>query len=93
MTTDLFGNPVDLQAMMDAPLTGRKKRKLTFRRGHAAVPGSGPKGETCKTCQHLARIELARTYPKCGLMRAQWSRGRGTDVRVSDPACSRWAKA
>ena len=90
MTTDLFGNPVDLQAMMDAPLTGRKKRKPTLPRGHAAPPGTGPAGETCKTCANLRYRTLARTYIKCVLMIDQWTGGTATDVRAKDPACRRW---
>ena len=30
----------------------------TPRRGHAASPGSGPKGKTCRTCEH-ARTQNA----------------------------------
>lgn len=58
------------------------------RRGHAAMPGTGPKGETCRTCVHLVRHRMAKTYLKCDLIR--WTSGPGTDVRAKDPACSRW---
>lgn len=88
---DLFGNPVDVQALMDAPITGPKKRKPTLPRGHAALPGTGPAGETCKTCAHLERVEFAKTYLKCGKMRAHWTGGPGTDVRAKDAACSNWS--
>jgi hypothetical protein len=58
--------------------------------GHAAVPGTGPAGETCGTCANLARKELSKTYFKCGLMQRYWTGGLGTDVRVRDAACRRW---
>ncbi|WP_316978030.1 hypothetical protein [Shumkonia mesophila] len=58
------------------------------RKGHAAIPGTGPEGETCGTCDHLVRRRLAKTYLKCGLI--QWTSGAATDIRAKDPACSRW---
>lgn len=60
------------------------------RGGYAAVPGTGPKNETCKTCRHLVRKQMANTYLKCGLMRAYWTGGAGTDVKANSPACARW---
>lgn len=61
--------------------------------GHAALPGTGPAGETCGSCKHLYRNRMAKTYLKCGLMRAHWTGGAGTDVRAGDAACRRWEKA
>jgi hypothetical protein len=58
--------------------------------GYAEMPGSGPAGETCKSCRHLACRELAKRYYKCGLMRPVWTGGRGTDVLLRSPACRRW---
>ena len=59
--------------------------------GYAEHPGTGPDGETCKSCRHLACRELAKRYYKCDLMRHAWTSGRGTDVLLRSPACSRWA--
>ena len=70
-----------------APTSPLPRRR---RRGHAAMPGGGPKGETCGTCAHLVRRRLAKTYLKCDLIR--WTSGPGTDVRAKDPACSRWER-
>jgi hypothetical protein len=58
-------------------------------RAHPARPGSGPKGETCGTCRHLARIQ-PKVYRKCALMRHLWTSSYGTDVRCKDWACERW---
>lgn len=58
--------------------------------GYADHPGTGPEGETCKSCQHLARVEYANVYLKCALMRAKWTGGGGTDVKARAPACSKW---
>ena len=60
------------------------------RRGHAARPGTGPAGETCKSCEHYTLRHFAKTYRKCGLVRAAWTRGPGTDIRAKDPACQFW---
>lgn len=73
-----------------------QERRLLFqtptkgKSGHAAPPGSGPQGETCGSCRHLARKRMAKTYLKCALMQAIWTGGGGTDVRARDPACAKW---
>lgn len=66
------------------------KPKKPKKHGHAALPGTGPEGETCGSCANLARKVMARTYLKCGLMRAYWTGGTGSDVRAADAACRRW---
>lgn len=79
--------------LMVLPESALRARKLSKKHGHAAMPGTGPKGETCKSCGHLARIQYAKEYLKCGLMHAYWTGGEGTDVRAGDAACRRWEKA
>jgi len=59
-------------------------------RGYAAYPGTGPKGETCGSCAHLYRKQMAKTYLKCELMSATWTGGHGTDVLSRSPACMKW---
>ena len=76
-------------------LTPQERRRLnakpkTKKTGHAWRPGTGPEGETCKTCRHLVRKVMSKAYLKCGLMRAHWTGGGGTDVRAGDPACREW---
>lgn len=69
-------------------LAGRHARKP---KGHAWKPGSGPMGETCGSCAHRVRLVGHRkTYQKCGLMRAHWTHGPGSDIRCCDPACREW---
>jgi hypothetical protein len=65
-------------------------RKKSVKRGHAWVPGTGPSGETCKTCHNLVRIRRTRDYLKCGLTQKTWTHSPRTDVRASDPACKYW---
>lgn len=62
-------------------------------RGYAAPPGTGPTGETCKTCKHIYRNQQAKVYLKCALTRACWTGGGKTDIRARAPACSKWEKA
>jgi len=77
---DLFGEPVE-----DRVPSGTRPR------GHAAPPGTGPKGETCGTCGNVARKIMSTSYFKCALMKHAWTNGRGTDVLSRDPACRMWA--
>lgn len=85
--SDLFGWTPDI-----APPDPPRKRKSPKPSGHAARPGSGPAGETCGSCAHLVRKKMAKTYLKCGLMEAHWTRGGKTDLRARDAACAKWEK-
>lgn len=67
-------------------------RHAVKRRGHAWLPGSGPEGETCRSCKHYTRIHYAGTYLKCKLMEAHWTHGPGSDIRAKDPACKFWER-
>lgn len=59
-------------------------------RGTPYPVGSGPVGETCRTCRHYTIKQMAGTYRKCGLMERYWTKGPGTDIRASWPACKAW---
>lgn len=85
MSTDLFGEA----PQQIAPLQIKRQREREPR-GYAAAPGSGPAGETCKSCRHFVIKRMARDYRKCGLRRGQWTGGAGTDVKARAPACSKW---
>lgn len=87
---DLFGVPV-LDRTLPNPVSGRKRHK-TLPKGYAAPPGTGPAGETCKTCRHYARVKHAKVYRKCALVRAKWTNGPGTDILAKSPACKEWEK-
>lgn len=89
---NLFGEPIADAKL--AVLQGPKpKRKATKPRGYAWAPGTGPAGETCSSCKHIARHRSANTYLKCGLVRAKWTHGPGTDIRARSPACKLWESA
>lgn len=87
---------LDLIALAAGPmLTTEQRKKLAApcgkaKRGHVMPPGTGPKGETCGSCQYLFRRRMAKVYLKCHLNQAKWSRGGKTDVRLRDHACSKW---
>lgn len=86
---DLFGQAIIAPAPVPA---GLGKRKKTVLRGYAAAPGTGPKGETCKSCRHYSGHRRSKIYRKCGLVRARWTGGPGTDILARSPACSYWEK-
>lgn len=94
MDVDLLGRPINAKLGPDDlsrhRIRGRAKRKEPVPAGYAARPGSGPENETCGSCKHHARKRLARTYHKCGLLRAIWTGGGKTDIRVRSPACAKW---
>jgi hypothetical protein len=85
---DLFGNE-----LTEAEAYALHKRKSTQPRGYAAPPGTGPKGETCRTCRHRAHSGGgARVYQKCLKNRHNWTHGPGTDILARAPACKFWEK-
>lgn len=72
-------------------LFGQEVHDPVKQRGHAAIPGSGPEGETCGTCMHRCRRRgSSKVFQKCGLMCHYWTNGYGTDIRCKDPACKMW---
>lgn len=85
---DLFGETVKVHIS-----EAKSGRKPTQPKGSAAQPGTGPTGETCRTCKHKAApTSTARVYWKCRLMQAHWTGGPGTDIRMRSPACNKWEK-
>lgn len=77
-----------------APAYLPQKRKPTPARGYAMPPGTGPAGETCKTCAHIERpaTRSGKVFRKCGANKQAWTHGPGSDIRAGSPACSKWAK-
>lgn len=83
----------DLMALMNAPAMTPAERKRMKRRaenvarGYAYHPGTGPAGETCKTCAHCVEF---RRWKKCRKAKAIWTGSRRTDILVGSPACKYW---
>jgi hypothetical protein len=67
-----------------------KRVQKSKKHGYAAIPGTGPAGETCRSCEHLTRKVMSGTFLKCALMAAYWTGSYGTDVLARSPACRRW---
>jgi len=65
------------------------KKRATRDIAHAAPPGTGPVGKTCKMCDHLcqSRPRSGKVFRKCALMRKYWTHSYGTDIRCKDEAC------
>jgi len=83
---DLFGTEIsDREALTNKP----DKVKPGQPRGKAAPQGTGPKGETCRTCDHSIRWNHhGRKYWKCDLVKR--THGPGTDIRLKWAACRYW---
>ncbi|MCG5245305.1 hypothetical protein [Methylorubrum extorquens] len=78
---------------LDCALTPGERRHLRGgiqAKGYAAMPGTGPKGETCA---HLVRKCLAEVYRKCALMERHWTGGKGPNVLTTALACRKWKAA
>ncbi len=86
---DILGSEYALTPAEKRRLHGGK-HKPPVKRGYAYPPGTGPKGETCKTCEHIFRNRLAKTYLKCELAKARWTGGGGSDILAGSPACKAW---
>ena len=94
------GKPIDIKQMMTEGARQRyllgkdaaPKRKPTVKNGYAAPPGTGPEGETCKTCAHKVRCGNygGKSFLKCNLRRSTWTSGEGTDILARTPACNKW---
>ena len=85
--TWIFGEPLphDVAEKLNRP-KGRTDR------AHAALPGTGPDGETCGSCKFLVRFRQANAWFKCGLREKQWTGGHATDICKKDLACRHWEK-
>ena len=67
-------------------------RNVVRKRGHAGIPGSGPKEESCRSCAHKRGVQGGRkTFYKCELNRRNWTGGPGSDIHLKDPACEFWS--
>lgn len=84
---DMFGNEVTVE---DARRLLKAKAKPQ-KRGYAAPPGTGPVGETCRSCISYRSVNGgSKSFTKCELMRAAWTHGYGTDILARAPACREW---
>jgi hypothetical protein len=62
-------------------------------KGYAFPPGTGPRGETCRTGKNKLSVRVGnRRVPKCQLAQLNWTHSRRTDILVSSPACQYWEK-
>ena len=72
-------------------LAGGLVRYKSGPNGFARYPGTGPKGETCKTCANCCRVQGGtRVFLKCKVIEFRWTHGPGTDIRAKSPACELW---
>ena len=80
MTKDLFGGE---------PKAAGKRSYAA--RGYARPPGSGPSGETCKTCEHCTATSGGnwKGY-KCAVIKHRWNHSPATDIALRSLACERW---
>lgn len=84
---DLFGKTItDMEKVFGAKESPLKGRKLVT--AYPAEPGTGPSGETCKTCKFKVKIRMGGVWYKCEKMRPHWSCSARTDIKMRSAACS-----
>ena len=85
---------VDAEWLAKHPEAITRSKASPSMKGYAAPPGTGPVGETCRTCKHYAHQRNSEgrgaAHPKCALMRALWTHGPGTDIKAKSLACEKW---
>jgi hypothetical protein len=80
------------QLLIFPEFTSPPERPLN-RRCTAGRCGDGPAGETCGTCKHIVRVHHNNgKYLKCGLAKAGWTHGAGSDIKARWAACEKWEK-
>jgi len=93
--------PIDprIQAALDAPLRGRPNTpKMKAKRGYAFPPGTGPHGETCRTCRHARPHDCSYRYWKCDRVvrkldgYVDYEPGSPTNIVLGSPACRGWER-
>lgn len=67
-------------------LFGEVPEQVKHSIGYAGMPGAGPAGETCGTCEHIERGK----YRKCGHPRGYKSSSEASDILARSPACEYW---
>ena len=91
METDLLGHEILLGRVGHGG--ANKWGRNANPNGYPSHPGSGPAGETCKTCAHYRRVQHgAGIYRKCAKLEHCWTHGQGPDIKASAAACKFWEK-
>lgn len=80
------------QITMDMHVDALKRGYANWQKKYAGPPGSGPEGETCRTCEFKRYSHHSRAkHPKCGL-NVFATAGDATTIRTSAPACHLWRR-
>jgi hypothetical protein len=92
--TDLFGGLLSYRTADGRTIEAKPRGKHYIEpRGYAAKPGTGPEGESCKSCRHSIHAGTGgKRFPKCELMLACWTSSRRTDILMGAAACSKWER-
>ena len=83
--------PVDprIQRILDGPLTTPTDLRFKPLRGHVSPPGTGPVGESCRSCRHRSPTDSNYRVWFCGLI-PHHRPDRGQAIALTEEACGRW---
>lgn len=84
--------PPERWAHLTADQARTMRATITIAQGNHPMGGNlrEPAGETCGSCCRCVAVQYNKTYYKCDLCRATWTKGPGSDIRKKWPACERW---
>lgn len=86
--------PVDprIQRILDAPLTTPTDLRFDPLAGHVQPPGTGPYGETCRSCRHRTPTSCDYRTWYCDLVPLDRA-DRGVAIALAEEACGRWQQS
>lgn len=84
----LFDDPTAREPTTE---TIQQPKRLGWKATPAPI-GSGPPGETCKTCTSAVKLDSpsGKSWYKCSVMRWRWTGGTATDIKLKWEACKSW---
>jgi hypothetical protein len=80
-----------IQRILDNPLTTPTNLRFAPLKGHVQPPGTGPYGETCRSCRHRAPTSCSRRDWYCDLVPLDRA-DRGHLISINEEACGRWVR-
>jgi len=83
--------PVDprIQRILDGPLTTPTDLRFAPLKGHVQPPGTGPVGETFRSCRHRSPTGGDYRTWYCDLIPLERA-DRGIPIALAEEACGRW---
>ena len=85
--------PVDprILAALERPMTGPTDLRFASKRGYVSPPGTGPAGETCRTCRNARPVDCNSRVWFCDMVPDSRA-DRGAEISLATKSCGRWQR-